>query len=172
MLCSNLGNENSDAGHIKCSHGPQAPRPWAKRPCFFPTPGFSSSLARLLKRSLWVSLATTYVRVTLLTGEREVDARVRLPRDGSSRRKRWHLPDLARFTSLGQHRLLPSTSALVVRAPALTVDAFNASWDSNADAGPSSPTSAASAAAHESVDFASVRSLALWRSRTSHFSKV
>jgi len=22
MLCSNLGNENSDAGHIKCSRGP------------------------------------------------------------------------------------------------------------------------------------------------------
>jgi len=27
MLCSNLGNENSNAGHSKCSCGPQAPRP-------------------------------------------------------------------------------------------------------------------------------------------------
>jgi len=25
MLYSNLGNENSDAGHIKCSGGPQVP---------------------------------------------------------------------------------------------------------------------------------------------------
>jgi len=25
MLCSNIGNKNSDAGHIKCSHGPQVP---------------------------------------------------------------------------------------------------------------------------------------------------
>jgi len=25
MLYSNLGNENSDAGHIKCSCGPQVP---------------------------------------------------------------------------------------------------------------------------------------------------
>jgi len=25
MLYSNLGNENSDAGHIKCSRGPQGP---------------------------------------------------------------------------------------------------------------------------------------------------
>jgi len=27
MLCSKLGNENSDAGHIKCSRGPQVPHP-------------------------------------------------------------------------------------------------------------------------------------------------
>ena len=27
MLCSNLGNKNSDAGHIKCSRGPQIPQP-------------------------------------------------------------------------------------------------------------------------------------------------
>ena len=25
MMYSNLGNENSDAGHIKCSRGPQVP---------------------------------------------------------------------------------------------------------------------------------------------------
>ena len=25
MLCSNFGNENSDAGHIKCSRGPHLP---------------------------------------------------------------------------------------------------------------------------------------------------
>jgi len=25
MLCSNIGNKNSDAGHIKCSHRPQVP---------------------------------------------------------------------------------------------------------------------------------------------------
>jgi len=38
MLCSNLGNENSDAGHIKCSHGPhlargrgqQVPHSWSR----------------------------------------------------------------------------------------------------------------------------------------------
>jgi len=35
-LHSNLGNENSVAGHIKCSpgshlaHGPQVPHPWFK----------------------------------------------------------------------------------------------------------------------------------------------
>ena len=28
ILCSKLGNENSDAGHIKCSRGPQVPHPW------------------------------------------------------------------------------------------------------------------------------------------------
>jgi len=34
MLCFNLGNENSDAAHIKCScgphlaRGPQVPHPW------------------------------------------------------------------------------------------------------------------------------------------------
>jgi len=27
MLRSNLGNENSDEGHIKCSRGPQVPHP-------------------------------------------------------------------------------------------------------------------------------------------------
>jgi len=27
MLCSNLGKENSSAGHIKCSRGPQVPHP-------------------------------------------------------------------------------------------------------------------------------------------------
>jgi len=27
MFYSNFGNENSDAGHIKCSRGPQAPHP-------------------------------------------------------------------------------------------------------------------------------------------------
>jgi len=30
MLCSNLGNENSDAGHIKCSRGPQVPHPCSR----------------------------------------------------------------------------------------------------------------------------------------------
>jgi len=30
MLYFNLGNENSDAGHIKCSRGPQAPTPVVK----------------------------------------------------------------------------------------------------------------------------------------------
>jgi len=35
-LHSNVGNENSDAGHIKCSHGPQVLHPWFKEwpPCF------------------------------------------------------------------------------------------------------------------------------------------
>jgi len=28
MVCSNLGNENSDAGHFKCSREPQVTRPW------------------------------------------------------------------------------------------------------------------------------------------------
>jgi len=28
MLRSNLGNENSDAGQIKCPRGPQVPQPW------------------------------------------------------------------------------------------------------------------------------------------------
>jgi len=28
MFCSKVGNENSDAGHIKCSRGPQVPHPW------------------------------------------------------------------------------------------------------------------------------------------------
>jgi len=28
MLYSNLGNENSGAGHIKCSCGLQVPHPW------------------------------------------------------------------------------------------------------------------------------------------------
>jgi len=28
VLCLNLGNENSDAGHIKCSRGPQVPHHW------------------------------------------------------------------------------------------------------------------------------------------------
>jgi len=32
MLYSNLGNENSDAGRIKCSRGPQVPQP-----CFRPS---------------------------------------------------------------------------------------------------------------------------------------
>jgi len=27
MLCSNTGKENSDAGQIKCPHGPQVPHP-------------------------------------------------------------------------------------------------------------------------------------------------
>jgi len=27
-MCSNLGNESSDAGHMKCSRGPQVPHPW------------------------------------------------------------------------------------------------------------------------------------------------
>jgi len=30
MLYSNLGNENSDAGHIKFSSGPQVSQPWFK----------------------------------------------------------------------------------------------------------------------------------------------
>jgi len=28
ILYSKLRNENSDAGHLKCSRGPQVPRPW------------------------------------------------------------------------------------------------------------------------------------------------
>ena len=28
MLYSNLGNDNSDEGHIKCSRGSQVPQPW------------------------------------------------------------------------------------------------------------------------------------------------
>jgi len=28
MLHSNLGNENSDAGHMKCLRGPQVLHPW------------------------------------------------------------------------------------------------------------------------------------------------
>jgi len=28
MLYSNIANENSDSGHIKCSRGPQVPHPW------------------------------------------------------------------------------------------------------------------------------------------------
>jgi len=28
MLCTNLGRENVDAGHIKCPRGPQVPHPW------------------------------------------------------------------------------------------------------------------------------------------------
>jgi len=30
ILCSELGNESSDVGHIKCSRGPQVPRPCSK----------------------------------------------------------------------------------------------------------------------------------------------
>jgi len=30
MLCSNLSNENSVEGHIKCSRGPQVPHAWVK----------------------------------------------------------------------------------------------------------------------------------------------
>ena len=30
ILYSKLGNENSDAGHIKCSRGPQVPHPCAR----------------------------------------------------------------------------------------------------------------------------------------------
>jgi len=30
MLCSNLGNEDSVAGHVKCSRGPQVPHPWSR----------------------------------------------------------------------------------------------------------------------------------------------
>jgi len=30
MLCSNFGDENSDAGHIKCSCEPQVPHPCLK----------------------------------------------------------------------------------------------------------------------------------------------
>ena len=30
ILYSKLGNENSDAGHMKCSRGPQVPHPWSK----------------------------------------------------------------------------------------------------------------------------------------------
>jgi len=33
MLCSNLGNENSYVGHIKCSDGRQVPRHWYKTTC-------------------------------------------------------------------------------------------------------------------------------------------
>ena len=28
ILCFNLGDENSDADHIKCSCGPHVPHPW------------------------------------------------------------------------------------------------------------------------------------------------
>jgi len=31
MLCSNVGNESSDAGHIKCSRWLQVPHPWLKQ---------------------------------------------------------------------------------------------------------------------------------------------
>ena len=27
MLCSNVGNENTDVGHMKCSHRPRFPAP-------------------------------------------------------------------------------------------------------------------------------------------------
>jgi len=30
ILHSKLSNENSNAGHIKCSLGPQVPHPWAR----------------------------------------------------------------------------------------------------------------------------------------------
>ena len=30
ILCFNLGNENSDAGHIECSRGSQVPNRWSK----------------------------------------------------------------------------------------------------------------------------------------------
>jgi len=30
ILYSNMGNENSDTGHIKCSRGPQVPQPWSQ----------------------------------------------------------------------------------------------------------------------------------------------
>jgi len=30
MLYSNFGNENSGAGHVKCSRGPQVPDPWSR----------------------------------------------------------------------------------------------------------------------------------------------
>jgi len=30
ILYDKLVNENSDAGHIKCSRGPQVPHPWLK----------------------------------------------------------------------------------------------------------------------------------------------
>ena len=30
MLCCSLGNENSDAGHIKCARGPHVPYPWCR----------------------------------------------------------------------------------------------------------------------------------------------
>jgi len=31
MLCSNLGNEHFDVGHIECSRGPQAPHRWCRQ---------------------------------------------------------------------------------------------------------------------------------------------
>jgi len=31
MLYSNFGTENSDAGHIKCSRGPQVPHSWFEK---------------------------------------------------------------------------------------------------------------------------------------------
>ena len=34
ILYSKLGNENSDAGHIKCSRGPRVPLPPGLLPCF------------------------------------------------------------------------------------------------------------------------------------------
>jgi len=30
ILYSKLGNENNNAGHIKCSLGPQVPHPWCR----------------------------------------------------------------------------------------------------------------------------------------------
>jgi len=33
-LCSNVGNAQSDAGHIKCSRGPQVPHPCCRPTAF------------------------------------------------------------------------------------------------------------------------------------------
>ena len=35
ILYFNLCNENSDAGHIKCSPGPQVPHHWSMQICYF-----------------------------------------------------------------------------------------------------------------------------------------
>jgi len=57
-LYSNMGNENSDTGHIKCSRGPQVPHPcpricrwWVRNRCFH---WWTSCLMKLkLKTLCW-----------------------------------------------------------------------------------------------------------------------
>ena len=56
MQCSNLDNENSDAGHIKCSLGLQVPHP-----CFF-------HVNQSLKN--WIR-STSYMRASFLDQLRE-----------------------------------------------------------------------------------------------------
>jgi len=45
MLYSDMGNENSDAGHVKCSRGPQVPYHWFR-------PSLLSSLGPVAADSL------------------------------------------------------------------------------------------------------------------------